>query len=159
MLLLLLLLLYYVTLATPDPPVGIDVRPAAQQLVHQHQLVDADRHHREAAQQWGGPIFGGDIATCDDTTPIFSVTAVATPPTSGAITRAGSQEGDYVCVTGTLGNSSASHHLTFVPRIKEARELLHDLQDHLHAMIDVSDGLAQDASHIATEHVQMNRIK
>ena len=110
---------------------------------------------REAAKQWGGPIFGGDIATCDDAPPIFSVTAVATPPTSGAITRTGSQEGDYVCVTGTLGNSSASHHLTFTPRIKEAHELLQDLQDHLHAMIDVSDGLGRDASHLASDERQI----
>lgn len=110
---------------------------------------------RQAAKQWGGPIFGGDIATCDDAPPIFSVTAIATPPTSGAITRTGSQEDDYVCVTGTLGNSRTSHHLTFVPRIKEAQELLHDLQDHLHAMIDVSDGLGRDASHLASDERQI----
>lgn len=110
---------------------------------------------REAAKQWGGPIFGGDIATCDDAPPIFSVTAVATPPAAGAVTRAGSQEGDYVCVTGTLGNASASHHLSFTPRIKESQELLHDLQDHLHAMIDVSDGLGRDASHLASDERQI----
>ena len=110
---------------------------------------------REVAALWGGPIFGGDIATCDDAPPIFSVTAVASPPESGAIRRIGSQEGDYLCVTGELGNSQESHHLTFTPRIKEAQELNKDLGDHLHAMIDVSDGLGRDASHLASDDLQL----
>ena len=111
---------------------------------------------REAALLWGGPIFGGDIATCDDAPPIFTVTAIASPPKSGAIKRCGSQEGDFVCVTGELGNSQESHHLTFTPRINEAQELLHELGDQLHAMIDISDGLGRDASHLAaSEQLQI----
>ena len=110
---------------------------------------------RQAAIEWGGPIFGGDIATCEDAPPIFTVTAVATPPVSGAIKRSGAKEGDFLCVTGELGNSYDSHHLTFTPRIKEAQALLADLQDHLHAMIDISDGLGRDASHLASDQLQV----
>ena len=110
---------------------------------------------REAAAEWGGPIFGGDIATCEDAPPIFSVTAVASPPKSGAIRRSGSHEVDYVCVTGAIGNAFATHHLTFTPRIEEAQTLLLELQEHLHAMIDISDGLGKDASHLATDELQI----
>jgi thiamine-monophosphate kinase len=110
---------------------------------------------REVAKEWGGPIFGGDIAMCDDAPPIFSVTAVASPPISGSIKRGGAREGDFVCVTGKLGNSQASHHLNFTPRINEAQALVHELQDHIHAMIDISDGLGRDASHLASDELQI----
>lgn len=109
---------------------------------------------KKVAEQWGGPIFGGDIATSIGPA-VFTVTALATPPKNGAITRTKSKAGDYVCVTGDLGNSIAGHHLTFTPRIKEAKELLSALGSDLHAMIDISDGLGQDASHLATERVQL----
>jgi thiamine-monophosphate kinase len=108
----------------------------------------------KVAEQWGGPIFGGDIA-CSDGPAIFTVTAIATPPHSGAITRLGAQVGDYLCVTGELGNSIAGHHLSFTPRIAEARDLLEILGKDLHSMIDISDGLGQDASHLASDEIQM----
>jgi thiamine-monophosphate kinase len=108
----------------------------------------------EVAERWGGPIFGGDIAASEEHA-VFTVTAVATPPPNGAILRTGSKAGDYVCVTGELGNSIAGHHLTFTPRIKEAQELLNTLGSNLHAMIDVSDGLGRDASHLANETLQL----
>ncbi len=109
---------------------------------------------KEAADQWGGPIFGGDIASADGP-PIFTVTALATPPISGGILRTGAQENDYVCVTGELGNSIAGHHLTFTPRIAEAQKLLQILGKSLHSMIDISDGLGIDASHLANETLQV----
>jgi thiamine-monophosphate kinase len=52
-------------------------------------------------------------------------------------------------VTGQLGGSSLGHHLNFTPRLAEARWLRDRIS--LHAMIDVSDGLAQDAQHLAEE--------
>ena len=107
----------------------------------------------EVALQWGGPIFGGDIASSEGPA-VFSVTAIATPG-SRTIKRAGAEEGDYICVTGELGNSIAGHHLSFTPRISEAQELLHTLGDNLHSMIDISDGLGQDASHLATQELQL----
>jgi thiamine-monophosphate kinase len=109
---------------------------------------------KKAAEKWGGPIFGGDIA-CSDGPALFTVTAIATPPKGGAITRRGAQIGDYLCVTGELGNSNAGHHLTFTPRILEAQELVKELGDDLHSMIDISDGLGQDASHLASDKLQI----
>lgn len=109
---------------------------------------------QEVAEEWGGPIFGGDIATSEGPA-LFTVTALATPPKQGAVLRTGIQEGDYVCVTGELGNSIAGHHLTFTPRIQEAQELYGILGPALHCMIDISDGLGLDASHLASDELQL----
>lgn len=125
---------------------------------------------KKAAQQWGGPIFGGDIASSEGPA-VFTVTAIATPVTSestvssdtgnskqtihSAVKRSGAQAGDYLCVTGELGNSVAGHHLEFTPRIKEAQALLEILGENLHAMIDISDGLGQDASHLSSDVLQI----
>jgi thiamine-monophosphate kinase len=106
----------------------------------------------EVAKQWGGPIFGGDIASSEGPA-VFTVTAIATSR-SRAIKRSGAEEGDYICVTGELGNSIAGHHISFSPRITEAQELLKVLGDNLHSMIDISDGLGKDASHLATDSLQ-----
>jgi thiamine-monophosphate kinase len=57
--------------------------------------------------------------------------------------RTGSKIGDSVFVTGNLGVNS---HLTFTPRVKEARWLARHF--NIHAMIDLSDGLASDAQHL-----------
>ncbi len=106
-----------------------------------------------AAEQWGGPIFGGDIASSEGV-PIFTVTAIASPG-SRTILRTGAHKGDFICVTGKLGNSIAGHHLSFTPRIKEAHELVQFLGDSLHSMIDISDGLGQDASHLSSDDLQL----
>jgi len=110
---------------------------------------------REAAEEWGGPIFGGDIATVQEGMPSFTVHAIATPPPSGAIKRRGAQVGDLICVTGVLGRSHESHHLAFSPLIELAQELLQELGESLHCMIDISDGLGQDASHLASKSTQL----
>ena len=39
--------------------------------------------------------------------------------------------------------------------ISEAEELLQTLDGDLHSMIDVSDGLGQDASHLAKDGIQL----
>ncbi len=64
--------------------------------------------------------------------------------------RSGARTGDIICVTGTLGGSYKSkRHLTFMPRLKEARYLVSNFK--INSMIDISDGLSTDLSHIAKE--------
>ena len=105
------------------------------------------------AGQWGGPIIGGDIATSEKVAPpIFTVTAFGTMHTT-AIKRHNAQVGDVIYVTGTIGNSIESHHLTFIPRITEAKTLIDTIE--INTMIDISDGLGQDASHLATDRAQL----
>jgi thiamine-monophosphate kinase len=52
-------------------------------------------------------------------------------------------------VTGPLGGSILGKHLDFTPRVREALRL-HEIVP-LHAMIDVSDGLAADVGHLCAE--------
>ena len=64
--------------------------------------------------------------------------------------RSGARPGDIICVTGTLGGSYKSkRHLTFTPRLKEARYLVDNFK--ITSMIDISDGLSTDLNHIAKE--------
>jgi len=60
--------------------------------------------------------------------------------------RSGAEVGDAIFVTGELGGSLTGKHLEFEPRLAEARWLAQHFS--LHAMIDVSDGLAGDLRHI-----------
>jgi thiamine-monophosphate kinase len=49
-----------------------------------------------------------------------------------------------LAVTGKLGGSLRGRHLTFKPRVWEARRMAEDLGPDLHALIDISDGLSLD---------------
>jgi thiamine-monophosphate kinase len=80
---------------------------------------------------------------------VISITALGETTDRGAVTRGGAQAGDAIFVTGELGGSLAGKHLEFTPRVSEALNL-HEFVD-LHAMIDVSDGLAADLGHIVEE--------
>jgi len=77
---------------------------------------------------------------------VLNVAVVGEPFGARSITRNGARPGDWIFVTGALGGSIHDHHLTFEPRVRESK-LLTEFVD-LHAMIDVSDGLAADLHHI-----------
>jgi len=62
------------------------------------------------------------------------------------VLRSGAEVGDAIFVTGELGGSLAGKHLDFEPRLAEARWLAENFA--LHAMLDVSDGLAGDIRHL-----------
>jgi thiamine-monophosphate kinase len=97
------------------------------------------------ADEFGVVVAGGDTNTWDRPL-VASVTLLGYPSGTAALTRSGARPGDAIFVTGELGQSIQGHHLTFVPRVREAQELV-KLVD-VHAMIDVSDGLAADLHHI-----------
>ena len=61
--------------------------------------------------------------------------------------RSGARPGDAIYVTGVLGGSLAGHHLTFTPRLPAARWLARITC--IHAMMDLSDGLAKDLPRMA----------
>ncbi len=119
-----------------------------------NELFDA---MRATADQYHCPLIGGDLAfhAADAAHPLVcSVTVLAEPADDHQpITRSGARAGDTVYVTGSLGGSlqadGLGRHLTFEPRIELALDLGRLLGDRLHAMIDISDGLGRDASHIA----------
>ncbi len=111
---------------------------------------------RATADRYACPLVGGDIAIhCDASAPLVcTVTALARPGPAGAVCRTGARPGDHLFVTGRLGGSlgpdGLGRHLSFEPRVREALILAGGLESRLHAMIDISDGLARDAGHLAT---------
>ena len=103
---------------------------------------------REVADAFDTAIVGGDTNSWDGPLAI-SVTLLgeATPP--GPVRRSGAKPGDWLMVTGSFGGSIRAKHLDFTPRIREALALHASVR--LHAMIDVSDGLAGDVWHVCEE--------
>jgi thiamine-monophosphate kinase len=64
-----------------------------------------------------------------------------------AVLRAGGKVGDEIWVTGKLGGSLAGKHLSFTPRVEEAKWLVEHFKPT--AMMDLSDGLAKDLGRMA----------
>jgi thiamine-monophosphate kinase len=79
---------------------------------------------------------------------LISVALLGWVPRGKGVLRSGAEPGDAIFVTGELGGSLAGKHLEFEPRLAEARWLAQ--QFSLHAMLDISDGLAGDLRHILT---------
>ncbi|MCA9074381.1 MAG: thiamine-monophosphate kinase [Planctomycetaceae bacterium] len=100
------------------------------------------------ADEFDVAVIGGDTNSWNGPL-VISVTILGEPTGKGPVTRAGAEPGDWMFVTGALGGSLVGRHLSFTPRIVEAIAL-HQAVD-LHAMIDISDGLASDLRHIANE--------
>jgi thiamine-monophosphate kinase len=98
------------------------------------------------AEEFGVAIAGGDTNVWDGPLAI-SVTAIGRTTSRGALTRGGARPGDSVLVTGALGGSILGRHLAVEPRVREA--LLLHRQYELTAGMDISDGLALDASRLA----------
>lgn len=115
---------------------------------------------REVASELGASVIGGDVSASPG--PLV-VDVVALGRTASPVLRDGAEPGDDVWVTGRLGAAaaavraweagrepSAELRAAFArpsPRVREARCLVdHEVVD---ALIDLSDGLAGDAGHIA----------
>jgi thiamine-monophosphate kinase len=79
---------------------------------------------------------------------LISVALLGWVPRGKGVLRSGAEAGDAIFVTGELGGSMAGKHLEFEPRLVEARWLAQEFS--LHAMLDISDGLAGDLRHILT---------
>jgi thiamine-monophosphate kinase len=103
---------------------------------------------RDAADAFAVPLVGGDTNSWDQPL-VVSVTVLGEATERGAVRRRGARPGDWLFVTGPLGGSILGHHLDFTPRVREALAL-HAAVD-LHAMCDISDGLAADLHHILEE--------
>ena len=125
-------------------------------------------------------IVGGDT-TATQGAMVISVTMIGEAEESRVVYRNGARPGDYVCVSGHLGSSVAglkillrekeqflntsdqqafsprfepytaalAKHLMPKPRLDLSRIFSRDVQ--VHSMIDVSDGLSSDLSHLCEE--------
>ncbi len=103
---------------------------------------------REIADAFNTAIAGGDTNSWTGGL-VVSVTVLGEPGPRGPILRSGARPGDWLLVTGPLGGSILGKHLDFVPRVREG--LLLQQHAELHAMIDISDGLAADSYHLCAE--------
>ena len=101
----------------------------------------------ELARRHGVAIVGGETTT-NPGGMLLSVALLGFVPRGKGVLRSGAEAGDAIFVTGELGGSLSGKHLEFEPRLAEARWLAEHFQ--VHAMIDISDGLAGDLRHILT---------
>lgn len=101
---------------------------------------------RRAAQRFDVTIVGGETSRSPG--PLFlSVAVTGWVERVRCVTRHGGRPGDALYVTGWLGGSRAGKHLSFTPRLAEARWLVSHFK--LRAMMDLSDGLASDLPRLA----------
>jgi thiamine-monophosphate kinase len=93
----------------------------------------------------GVPVRGGDTTRADSV--VLSVTALGRSERVPG--RAGAQPGDVVVVTGPLGGAGARFRQGRLPPVPDRVEEGKRLGRVATAMLDLSDGLAPDAAHIA----------
>jgi thiamine-monophosphate kinase len=93
----------------------------------------------------GVPVRGGDTTRADRV--VLSVTALGRADRVPG--RAGARPGDVVVVTGPLGTAGAAFRAGKLPPVPDRIEEGKRLARVATAMLDLSDGLARDAGHIA----------
>jgi thiamine-monophosphate kinase len=114
---------------------------------------------REAAEVVGAPLLGGDLTRSPG--PLL-VDVVVLGRTGPPLLRSGAREGDELWVTGTLGAAAGAVTLwnsgaepppplraTFLRPLPRIREAVWLLEAGARAGLDLSDGLAGDAGHLA----------
>ena len=102
----------------------------------------------QRAREFDVALAGGDTNSWDGPL-VISITVLGEPSARGPVRRSGARAGDWILVTGEFGGSIAGRHLDFTPRVREGLLLAENFD--VHAMIDVSDGLAADHHHILDE--------
>ena len=121
------------------------------------------RGYHKASKKYGVKLVGGDT-TKSELGVCISVTAIGRAPLSNIKRRKSAKVGDVIMVTGELGASAvglrdvlagksstrnAKIHLMPEAQVCEGEWL--GVQDAVHAMCDISDGVASDLQHILDE--------
>jgi len=128
-------------------------------------MDDFIKGYRDISAKHSIPLLGGDTTRSCDLLCI-NVGIMGECEQGRAVLRSGAQEGDLICVTGPLGLSAAGLKLaleghteldnSFIrahylpePRVNEG--LLLSSMPGIGAMMDISDGIASDLTHIMKE--------
>ena len=109
-------------------------------------VTQAYRGLAKAACRFDVAIVGGETSRIEGPVAL-SVDITGSVERDRWVSRRGGQAEDELFVTGRLGGSSRGKHLRFLPRIAEARWLTRHF--HVHAMMDLSDGLGTDLPRLA----------
>lgn len=114
----------------------------------------------ERGDQFGVTLIGGDTSSSPAGL-VVSVTVIGEQSPDLIVKRSGARPGDFICVTGTLGDAALglallkagvrdgtaiARHLDPLPRVREGIKLAE--AEIPSAMIDISDGLLADLGHI-----------
>lgn len=119
--------------------------PATQELDYVEALYLG---MEKCASLYGTFICGGETSSVPDgSAALISVAGTGWVRKKQLVQRNGGEIGDCVVVTGRLGGSIDGKHLSFSPRLDEAKWLTEHF--NLHAMMDLSDGLARDLPRLA----------
>ena len=120
-----------------------------------------------ACHDFNVSLLGGDSSSAEL---IFvDVSMIGRVPSGQAVRRSGAKAGDGIYVTGTLGSSALGLDLLKAGRTNEPAVQRHlypeiryrigaAVRDRAHAMIDISDGLSTDLTHILEESKASARI-
>jgi thiamine-monophosphate kinase len=122
------------------------------------------RGYKSLSQQFHVPLLGGDTTSSEDKI-IINVGVTGEMASENIKLRSAALPGDVVCETGKVGDSAGglqailrnisenqdvknllSQHLTPAPHVDEGKWLARF--HSVHAMMDVSDGIASDLKHI-----------
>lgn len=95
----------------------------------------------EAAEKFNCAIAGGDT-NCWQGPLALHLTAFGYARSEGVWKRSGAQAEDLIVVTGPLGGSLLGKHIDFEPRLAWASSVYGKV--HIHAAMDISDGLTID---------------
>lgn len=145
-------------------PVGSFLSIAIPADVEVEYLDELTKGMYAISEQYGVPLMGGDTSKSLKHLAI-NVCVLGKCPKGTARLRSMAQVNDVICTTGPLGDSAGGlqvllnhipiagdaatlvdrHHLP-IPRINEGRLLASF--DGVHAMMDISDGIASDLPHI-----------
>ena len=114
----------------------------------------------DAMSQCGATLVGGDT-TKSPAGVILDVTVIGEVVSARYLARKGAQQGDRLVVTGQLGRAAAGLHAAehgheapdlvnahYRPAARLSEGQWFAAHPAAHAMIDISDGLAQDAGHL-----------
>ena len=110
--------------------------------------------------QYGVPLIGGDT-TASKSGIMLAVTIFGIAPDANIKRRSAAKVGDAIMVTGTLGESAAgledilsgrtstsAAHCHLNPPVQVEEGIWLGEQSEVHAMMDISDGIASDMRHI-----------
>ena len=100
---------------------------------------------KNIAKKFHVNIVGGDTNKAQKI--IINVALLGEVEKKNLVLRTNAKAGDWIFVSGFLGAMfNRNKHLNFIPRLKEARYLVTNYK--INSMIDISDGLILDLSHI-----------